>query len=441
MNFKKSSILSIIISAVISASLLSTPVAYGVESALFQTSASAADLATQKAAIVKAVEDGKIKEVESLLENNESLKDVIGGGKNSLLHISIENGHDDICLLLLDLGVEVNSVNLRKKTPLHVIATKGYTNILEHLLKKEVEINAKDGDGNTALYIAVEKQNVTLVSLLLNDERLNPLIKNSLNKTVWELVNKQAEGALRDKLKIKAIEIKEILVLFANIAVRRILETPLPTATPPSIEETIQKIISENRSFFLSYCWSADYSTVPMVDDFEKFLQFLKIENYFRDKRTDPNYGMVEGTDLKKFMEKADSAHAVIIFLNPAYLMSLNCMFEFSQVWDGDKVTPNVYIIRHPQFTDIFSPALGHTQYTKHWEEQYEKVRKDAEKLLIVNKGTHTTVAKRYQELQNSMENVINFIANQITGQYEDIRGCHFQKALERALRESKKKA
>jgi hypothetical protein len=212
------------------------------------------------------------------------------------------------------------------------------------------------------------------------------------------------------------------------------------------VQELARYIIEEKKTFFLSYCWDESYSTEPMVNDFELFLNKLGIRNYLRDKRQEQGFGMVPNVDMLEFMQKAKTSDVVVIFLNDAYLRSRNCMYEFFQVWDAEnqKISPRAFIIKHPDFNSIFpkrDPITGIKEpqqtvaipYIQYWEEESKRMRR----VEPVNKAHKTFLRSEedfFDAISESMPAITLQVTNHILEKYGVLRQRGFENVLRMAL-------
>ena len=88
-------------------------------------------------------------------------------GATPLLAASQE-GHADICGLLLAYGSNVNEVEMTTKmTVLHVAAARGHEAVLEALLSWGAIVDLQDHQGMTPLYLACQQGHPTCVLALL----------------------------------------------------------------------------------------------------------------------------------------------------------------------------------------------------------------------------------------------------------------------------------
>ena len=78
-----------------------------------------------------------------------------------------DEGHEDVVHLLLDRGVEVDTIDNVGRTPLSYAAQRGHIPVLKLLLATgEVEINRKDGRERTALSWAAEEGHEEVLGIL-----------------------------------------------------------------------------------------------------------------------------------------------------------------------------------------------------------------------------------------------------------------------------------
>ena len=88
----------------------------------------------------------------------------------SLLFISAQHGHADVCAALLAAGAEayVNRARHDGTTPLHMAAQNGRDDVVRRLLQGRAVVNrARRADGRTALFYAVKQGHVAVVQTLL----------------------------------------------------------------------------------------------------------------------------------------------------------------------------------------------------------------------------------------------------------------------------------
>ena len=84
------------------------------------------------------------------------------------LFVAAQNGHTDICGLLLAHGSDVNEMNLKaKNTVLHQAAAQGHEAVVEALLSWGTIVNPQDHTGATPLHGACQDGHLACVLALL----------------------------------------------------------------------------------------------------------------------------------------------------------------------------------------------------------------------------------------------------------------------------------
>lgn len=219
-----------------------------------------------------------------------------------------------------------------------------------------------------------------------------------------------------------------------NVAVHTILKTAAPVTS--QVKEIATQAIQQGKKFFISYCWDKSYSTTPMVDDFEQFIQGLGIKEYYRDTRQEKGYGMTFGTNIEDFMKNAKRSDVVVVFLNDSYLRSFNCMREFFQVWNAGskKITLNALIIRHPDFGAIFARGDAAGLYREHWEKLYVDLLEKAKKIPAADRPRILNEIAFASEVESGITSIVNAIAGHIQMDYSKLRKSGFEDIFKLAL-------
>ncbi|XP_020093555.1 probable E3 ubiquitin-protein ligase XBOS33 [Ananas comosus] len=121
--------------------------------------------------LVSAARDGDVVEARMLLEFNPSLaRYSTFGGLNSPLHFASAKGHNEIVMLLLENGADVNSRNYCGQTALMHACRYGHWEVLQTLLLFRSNVTRSDYlSGRTALHFAAVDGHVRCIRLLLSD--------------------------------------------------------------------------------------------------------------------------------------------------------------------------------------------------------------------------------------------------------------------------------
>lgn len=155
-------------------------------------------------AILEAARDGQIDDVRTRLDESPNLiwvKAPVTG--NTLLHLALDNNHEELARLLLqkganpdvadnagwkplataardgplllplaelllEHGANVDAINVRVgQTALHLCATRDFTELAQILLDHGAQVDQRDVNGETPLYKAVADRRTNIVKLLL----------------------------------------------------------------------------------------------------------------------------------------------------------------------------------------------------------------------------------------------------------------------------------
>ena len=83
------------------------------------------------------------------------------------LMIAANDGHLDICRLLIDKGAQVNAKDINGWTPLHLASWEGRIEIVRLLCDHVADIEARDEDGMRPLHLAATYGHISIVKELI----------------------------------------------------------------------------------------------------------------------------------------------------------------------------------------------------------------------------------------------------------------------------------
>ncbi|XP_072346780.1 ankyrin repeat and death domain-containing protein 1A-like isoform X7 [Scyliorhinus torazame] len=99
--------------------------------------------------------------------------DVNAVGKSASLHLAVKHNFAQIVKLLVDAGCDINIGDHRQQSALHLAVEKRQLAIVEMLLKNNINLQLQDKQGKTALDLAVRGQHAVLVDMIIKTERFN----------------------------------------------------------------------------------------------------------------------------------------------------------------------------------------------------------------------------------------------------------------------------
>ena len=93
-----------------------------------------------------------------------------GYRKRTLLHKAAQIGDRRLCdLLIIDHGADVNKQDARKQTPLWVAAEEGHKDICEVLIQNGAAVDENDVAQRTPLWIAARKKHMDVFKILVDN--------------------------------------------------------------------------------------------------------------------------------------------------------------------------------------------------------------------------------------------------------------------------------
>jgi cyclase len=90
--------------------------------------------------IIRAINQGDLEQVKTLLEKNPELLNIKDNNGNTLLHHAVDKGHKEIIELLIAKGADINAKNGMGYTPLDWVMDGGNSEIVELLKSKGAQI-------------------------------------------------------------------------------------------------------------------------------------------------------------------------------------------------------------------------------------------------------------------------------------------------------------
>lgn len=141
-----------------------------------------------KTDLIKAVSEGNIDKVKTLLEEGIDANDEDYTG-NTTIHLAVGQGNLAITELLIEYGANIKAINKEGRTPLHLAIEERRYDIAELLIEKSKEqnteeatldlVNITDYEGISPLYIAVVKGDTEIIRMLIEKKAFLNIRDNS----------------------------------------------------------------------------------------------------------------------------------------------------------------------------------------------------------------------------------------------------------------------
>lgn len=106
----------------------------------------------------------------TMIESGIHLNEIINEEENSLLHVAIMNGMEDIALTLIEAGEDIHKKNKNEFTPLHLAIMNGQLRVAQRLMLKGADVNAIHQERGSPLEMALSSNQLKIFNLLLENE-------------------------------------------------------------------------------------------------------------------------------------------------------------------------------------------------------------------------------------------------------------------------------
>jgi FOG: Ankyrin repeat len=104
--------------------------------------------------------------VELLLTQTTTKLDTANTMGFTSLAAAVFKGHDDIAILLMDRGANINGINRTRQTPLMIAAVYNRTRLAQELIARGANVESRDVSGNSAVTLATRQGHTDMIALL-----------------------------------------------------------------------------------------------------------------------------------------------------------------------------------------------------------------------------------------------------------------------------------
>ncbi len=149
-------------------------------------------------------------------------------GKNALMHAAEKGNLDFVRFLTEDCLEENSNQNAGQKENPAAAKTKENTETQiserkKHSVAQKIDLNARDNDGNTVLMLAAKAGHAKVVAYLLEQNTIDPDIKNNNRQSVFDIVDETKNTELCEML--NKIRLKKQPSKFSREEIGRHIET------------------------------------------------------------------------------------------------------------------------------------------------------------------------------------------------------------------------
>ncbi|KAK2161473.1 hypothetical protein NP493_1584g00026 [Ridgeia piscesae] len=140
-----------------------------------------ADSVTKATPLHVAANNGHSDCLRVLLQHIKDARDIVDcrdEAEKTPLMMAVAGGHIMAALLLLNMGANVNAVDIYRRTALHRGTANGHEECVEALLRNEADVLVRDINGRTSVHMAAMCGHVGLLGILLQKVEKDNLLDN-----------------------------------------------------------------------------------------------------------------------------------------------------------------------------------------------------------------------------------------------------------------------
>lgn len=186
------------------------------------------------------------------------------------------------------------------------------------------------------------------------------------------------------------------------------------------IEEKAEKY--KNVNLFLSYSWKDE----KKADEIDTFFSDLGVE-IKRDKKSIEQWG-----SIRNFMDSIQNSDYAILIISDAYLKSVNCMYEITQ------------LMKDVQYKDRIFPVIIDTEiyqlkkridYIVYWEEKYDEIKKEVARVKNPeNIGKLSVELHQFREISYTIGEFLDIIKDMNNPKAEGINQAIYERLCDKKL-------
>lgn len=178
----------------------------------------------------------------------------------------------------------------------------------------------------------------------------------------------------------------------------------------------------KNLNIFLSYSWKDE----KKADEIDTFFSRIGVD-IRRDRKSIEQWG-----NIREFMNSIQDSDYAILIISDAYLKSVNCMYEITQ------------LMKDPQYKDRIFPIVlddeiyqlkKRIDYIVYWEEKYDEAKKEVARVKNIENAGHLSLElHQIREVSYTVGEFLDIIKDMNNPQTEGINQAIYKRLCEKKL-------
>lgn len=175
-------------------------------------------------------------------------------------------------------------------------------------------------------------------------------------------------------------------------------------------------------NIFLSYSWKDE----KKADEIDTFFSALGI-NIKRDKKSIEQWG-----SIRAFMDSIQSSDYAILIISDAYLKSVNCMYEITQ------------LMKDPHYKDRIFPVVlengiyqlkKRIDYIVYWEEKYDEIKQEISRVKNLENTEHLSrELQQIREISYTIGEFLDIVKDMNNPEAEGISQAIYERLCKKKL-------
>lgn len=178
----------------------------------------------------------------------------------------------------------------------------------------------------------------------------------------------------------------------------------------------------KNVNLFLSYSWKDE----KKANEIDTFFSDLGVE-IKRDKKSIEQWG-----SIRNFMDSIQNSDYAILIISDAYLKSVNCMYEITQLMKDVQYKNRIFPVIID--TEIYQ-LKKRIDYIVYWEEKYDEIKKEVARVKNPeNIGKLSVELHQFREISYTIGEFLDIIKDMNNPKAEGINQAIYERLCDKKL-------